>query len=321
MGSRALLVLARDGEAARAHFGVEDGTGRIYTRTGRPFLAPDWEQGVLSRARAAVTGAGLWEALDTGWLVLDAEILPWSLKAGELIRGQYAAVGAAGNAALPAAVAALERAVERGVDAGSILERTRERAADLSTYREAYRAYVRRVEGPGDVRILPFHLLASEGRVHTDRGHLWHLETLGRLADVDPALFGRTAHRVVTLSDPASEAEATAWWEALTASGGEGMVVKPLAFLDPEKRSLQPALKVRGREYLRIIYGPEYTRPEHLARLRTRALGAKRARALREFHLGLEALARFVDRAGTARVHECVLGVLALESDPVDARL
>ncbi|WP_019587928.1 polynucleotide kinase-phosphatase [Deinococcus apachensis] len=321
MGSRAVLVLARDEAAARARFGVEDGTSCIYTRTGRPFFQPDWEADVLSRARAAVTAAGLWETLDTDWLVLDAEILPWSLKAGELIRGQYAAVGAAGNAVLPATVAALEKAAGRDMDLGSLLERTRERAADLSAYRKAYRTYVRRVEGPGDVRILPFHLLASEGRVHTDRDHLWHLETLGRLADADPALFGRTAHRVVTLSDPASEAEATAWWEALTASGGEGMVVKPLAFLDPEKCSLQPALKVRGREYLRIIYGPEYTRPEHLARLRTRALGAKRARALREFHLGLEALARFVDRAGTARVHECVLGVLALESDPVDARL
>lgn len=321
MGSRAVLVLARDEAAARARFGVGEGTGCILTRTGRPFFQPDWEADVLARARAAVTGAGLWEALETDCLVLDAEILPWSLKAGELIRGQYAAVGAAGNAALPAAVAALEAAAARGVDVSGLLKRAQERAGDLSAYREVYRAYVRRVGEPGDVRILPFHLLASEGRVHTDRDHLWHLETLGRLADAAPDLFGCTAHRLVTLGEAASEAEATAWWEALTAGGGEGMVVKPLAFLDPERRNLQPALKVRGREYLRIIYGPEYTRPEHLARLRARALGAKRARALREFHLGLEALARLVDRAGTARVHECVLGVLALESDPVDARL
>ncbi|GAA5514215.1 bis(5'-nucleosyl)-tetraphosphatase, symmetrical [Deinococcus carri] len=326
MGSRAVLVLARDEAAARSRFGVESGTGCIYTRTGRPFFQPQgetaqWEADVLARARAAVTAAGLWETLDTGWLVLDAEILPWSLKAGELIRGQYAAVGAAGNAALPAAVTALEAAAGRGVAVGDLLDRTRERAHDLAAYREAYRAYVRRVGGPEDVRILPFHLLASEGRVHTDRDHLWHLETLGRLADAAPTLFGWTVHRLVTLGDATSEAEATAWWEALTASGGEGMVVKPLAFLDPERRNLQPAVKVRGREYLRIIYGPEYTRPEHLARLRARHLGAKRARALREFHLGLEALSRFVDCAGTARVHECVLGVLALESDPIDARL
>ncbi|BDP43230.1 polynucleotide kinase-phosphatase [Deinococcus aetherius] len=320
MGSRAVLVLARDEEAARRRFGGE-GTGRIYTRTGRPFFGDGSEADVLSRARAAVTRAGLWEELNTGWLVLDAEILPWSLKAEELIRNQYAAVGAAGNAALPAAVRALEEARARGLEVGELLERTRERAGDLLAYRDAYRAYVRRVEGPGDVQVRPFHLLASEGTVHMDSDHLWHLGTLGRLADADPNLFGRTAHRLVTIGDEASEREATDWWLSLTENGGEGMVVKPLAFLNPEKRGLQPAMKVRGREYLRIIYGPEYTRPENLGRLRSRSLAAKRSRALREFHLGLEALHRLVEGAGVGRVHECVLGVLALESDGLDARL
>ena len=320
MGSRAVLVLTRDRETARRRFGPE-GLGRIYTRTGRPFLKDDWEADVLARARAAVTRAGLWEELNTGWLVLDAEILPWSLKAEELIKGQYAAVGAAGNAALPATVSTLERARARGLDVGDLLTRTRDRAADLTAYRDAYRAYVRRVEGPGDVQIRPFHLLASEGAVHTDRDHLWHLVTLGRLADADLTLFGRTAHRLVTLGDEGSEAEAVDWWLSLTEGGGEGMVVKPLAFLDAGKRTLQPAVKVRGREYLRIIYGPEYTRPEHLERLRSRSLAAKRGRALREFHLGLEALHRLVDDSGVGRVHECVLGVLALESEPIDARL
>lgn len=320
MGSRALLVLAKNEEAARARFGVGGGVGSIYTRTGRPFFTPEWEQVILERARAAVTGAGLWDALHTDWLILDAEVMPWSLKAGELIRAQYAAVGAAGNAALPAAMQALEAAAGRGVPVGDLLERTRERQGDLQAYRDAYRAYVRRVEGPDDVKIMPFHLLASEGAVHADRDHLWHLSTLATLAGADAGLFGQTAHRVVTLGTPDEQA-ATAWWLDLTASGGEGMVVKPLTFLPAEPRNLQPAVKVRGREYLRIIYGPEYTRPEHLARLKARALGAKRARATREFHLGLEGLHRFVERSSTARVHECVLGVLALETDPIDARL
>lgn len=320
MGSRALLVLAKDEASARQCFGVESGLGSIYTRTGRPFFKPDWETDILTRAHAAVTRAGLWDSLKTDWLVMDAEIMPWSLKAEELIKGQYAAVGAAGNAALPAAVAALETATARGVEVSELLERTRSRAADLSAYRDAYRAYVRRVEGPQDVKIMPFHLLASEGAVHSDKNHLWHLKTLAALAEADAGLFGSTAYRLVTLGGP-EEAEATAWWTALTEAGGEGMVVKPLAFLDPEKRQMQPAVKVRGREYLRIIYGPEYTREENLTRLRARALGAKRARALREFHLGLEALSRFVEQAPAGRVHECVLGVLALESEPIDARL
>lgn len=330
MGSRALLLLAKSEAAARARFGVPGGTGSIYTRTGRPFFQPQWEQDILNRARQAADRAGLWDTLNTDWMLLDAEIMPWSLKAEELIRSQYAAVGAAGNAALPAAVEALAAAEARGLPVSDLLTRTRERAHDLSAYRDAYRAYVRRVQGPGDVRIMPFHLLASEGAVHSDRDHLWHLHTLAALADAAPDLFGKTAHRVVQLGTPSlsppnqpssDELAATEWWLNLTAHGGEGMVVKPLAFLPDEPRQLQPAVKVRGREYLRIIYGPEYTRLEHLTRLRARALGAKRARAGREFHLGLEGLHRFIEKAGQARVHECVLGVLALESDPIDARL
>jgi protein phosphatase len=100
------------------------------------------------------------------------------------------------------------------------------------------------------------------------------------------------------------------------------MVVKPLAFVARSRRGLiQPAIKCRGREYLRIIYGPEYTVPEHLTRLRSRRLSTKRSLALREFALGIEGLERFVRREPLRRVHECVFGVLALESEPVDPRL
>jgi protein phosphatase len=100
------------------------------------------------------------------------------------------------------------------------------------------------------------------------------------------------------------------------------MVVKPSGFIAKGSRGLvQPALKCRGREYLRIIYGPDYTMPEHLERLRDRGLGGKRALALREFALGVESLQRLVRREPLRRIHECVFGVLALESEPIDPRL
>ena len=131
-----------------------------------------------------------------------------------------------------------------------------------------------------------------------------------------------TRHLVVDVTDPESEAAGVRWWEELTASGGEGMVVKPLDWIVRGAKGLvQPAVKCRGPEYLRIIYGPEYDRPEHLARLRSRGLNGKRSLALREFALGLESLERFVRREPLRRVHECAFGVLALESEPVDPRL
>jgi protein phosphatase len=148
------------------------------------------------------------------------------------------------------------------------------------------------------------------------------METLGEVCRADPELLRATPYRVVDVTDPASQAAGVAWWEELTGRGGEGMVVKPSAFIHRGGRGLsQPAVKCRGREYLRIIYGPDYTTGANLARLRSRGLGRKRSLALGEFALGVEGLERFVRREPLRRVHECVFGVLALESEPVDPRL
>jgi protein phosphatase len=158
--------------------------------------------------------------------------------------------------------------------------------------------------------------------VHSGEPHSWHLQQLGRLAAADPEVITATPSMEVDLADPVSEARAVEWWTTLTESGGEGMVVKPMEFIARWKNGLvQPALKVRGREYLRLIYGPDYTRPTHLERLRERGLGTKRSLAMREFALGLEGLERFVHDEPLRRVHECVFAVLAMESEPVDPRL
>lgn len=146
-----------------------------------------------------------------------------------------------------------------------------------------------------------------------------------RLAEICKASDGlllATSHKRVDVTDTASVEEATGCWEELTSRGGEGMVVKPMDFVVRGRRGLtQPAVKCRGPEYLRIIYGPEYLLPENLERLRSRAVSTKRSLALREFALGIEALERFVRQEPLRRVHECVFGVLALESEPVDPRL
>jgi protein phosphatase len=322
MGSRAVVIVCRDEAAARRRFGVQDDrSGVCYTRTGRPFFSDAaLERAFLQEVRAAVDGSGLWEELATEWLCLDCELMPWSAKAGELIRHQYAATGAAAQAALAEVVAQLELAV--GINAAilPLLERHRERVAMASDYVAAYRRYCWPVQALADYRLAPFHLLASEGAVYTDRDHRWHMQMLARLS-TNPLVIV-TDYKVIDVTDPASAAEGVAWWEELTGRGGEGMVVKPLAFVATGRRGLvQPAIKCRGCEYLRIIYGPEYTAPEHLARLRARSLGRKRALAVREFALGIEALERFVRREPLRRVHECVFGILALESEPVDPRL
>lgn len=329
MGSRAVVIVCRDEQAARERFGVLEGeTGIITTRTGRRFFnEPTLEAQFLDRVRAALTAAELWTTLNTTWVCLDCELLPWSAKAQELLKLQYAAVGAAGTAALPKVAASLAQTLERlsGAERGKVeqvLAESRGREQHLGQFVAAYRQYCWPVKALTDMKLAPFHLLASEGRVHTDKDHSWHMDTLASVCRMDPELLLATRYQRVDVTDPTSVAAGIAWWTELTGRGGEGMVVKPLDFILRGKRGLaQPAVKCRGREYLRIIYGPDYTADANLARLRNRGLGHKRSLALGEFALGVEGLERFVRREPLRRVHECVFGVLALESEPVDPRL
>ena len=254
-------------------------------------------------------------------VVLDSELMPWSLKAQELLREQYAAVGAAARTSLAAAESLLRQTAVRGIDTGDSLVQVAERLNLAQRYRDAYARYCWPVKSLTDLQLAPFHLLASEGQVHAEKDHLWHMEVAGRLHAADPALFRDTGHKVVRLNTE-DEIEATSWWEELTGKGGEGIVAKPRDFVAKGKRGLvQPAVKCRGAEYLRIVYGPEYTLSGNLDRLRNRSLSTKRSLALREFALGLEGLQRFVEREPLHRVHECAFAVLALESEPVDPRL
>ncbi|MFI5754781.1 polynucleotide kinase-phosphatase [Streptomyces sp. NPDC051569] len=325
MGSRAVALVCRDAAAARERFGVDGPTGALHTRTGRPFFDDDQvTEEILDRLRTAVTAAGLWRELDTDWLLLDAELMPWSLKATGLLRTQYAAVGAAAGAVLPAVTKALEAAVSRGVEVGALLAGQRERATDAAAFTEAYRRYCWPTDGLDGVRLAPFQLLAARGRSLAGVPHDQQLAWLDRLVEHDPTgLLQVTRRLIVDTGDETSVRSGVDWWSEMTERGGEGMVVKPLQALvrDEKGRLVQPGVKVRGREYLRIIYGPEYTRPENLQRLRNRFLGHKRSLALREYALGLEALDRLADGEPLWRVHEAVFAVLALESEPVDPRL
>jgi protein phosphatase len=321
MGSRAVVVVCRDEATAARRFGIaDDGTGIVLTRTGRRFFDdPTTESEFLGVVRRAIDGAGWYERFGSDWFVLDGELMPWSAKAQELLRSQYAATGSAARAALDEVLTTLPPGRSELAD---LATRFGERREAVGKYVEAYRRYCWPVAGVADLRFAPFHLLASEGTTYLDRDHLWQVTTLAELVPAGAPVLMATPHRVVETGDPAAVVDACRWWEEATAAGSEGMVVKPLEWVVHGRKGLvQPAVKVRGREYLRIIYGPEYTRPEHLARLRRRHLGLKRSLAVREFALGIEALERFVRREPLRRVHECVFGVLALESEPVDPRL
>ena len=325
MGSRAVVIVCRDEDAARRRFGVVgEGIGICYTRTGRRFFDDARiEKEFLQKVCGAVGGAGFWEQFQTDWICLDAELMPWSAKAQELLRQQYAAVGAAAQASLSEDSRVFEKpCIDEMAMRCCLIERYKQRLEAANRYVDSYRRYCWQVESVNDLKLAPFHLLATEGQVHVQQDHAWHMEKLAELCRASDGLLLATPYKQVDTTNTESVEEATHWWEDLTSRGGEGMVVKPLEFVVRGRRGLtQPAVKCRGSEYLRIIYGPEYLLPENLERLRSRSVSTKRSMALREFAFGIEALERFVRQEPLRRVHECVFGVLALESEPVDPRL
>jgi hypothetical protein len=364
MGSRAVVIVCRDAAAAQRRFGVSGEAGIVYTRTGRHFFDdPATEAAFLDLVRTALTERDWWAKFGTDWFAFDGELMPWSAKAQELLRRQYAATGSAATAALREVVGVL---ASRERERPELSARFAAKLDNAERFVAAYRGYCWPVESVADLRFAPFFLLATEGALYFDRTHEWHMKTFAELASLPSPLAGEggrefssggvrgeangeveaypspggeapppspargegksllvaTPFRVVELADASQTDAATNWWLDLTAAGGEGMVVKPFDVLSKGKRFFaQPALKVRGREYLRIIYGPDYLMPENLSRLKQRAVGSKRGLAAREFGLGLEGLERFTKGAGLRGVHECAFAVLALESEPIDPRL
>ncbi len=338
MGSRVVIVLCHSAEAARKRFCVCDGSrGIIYTRTGRHFFDdPVMQDEVLHRLDAVLTQTNFWDDFGTDWVCFDCELMPWSEKAQSLLEKQYAPVGRAGRDSISAAISALEELCRRpnisfdvdtmtsgqNVDPTELLERFRKKKLAINRYTDAYREYCWKVDFVDDLKVAPFHLLACEGNVYSQEKHVWHMETIKKYCVGIDSIFVATPYICIDTTDENSLKEGVSWWLELTGSGGEGMVVKPETFIAKnDKGLLQPAVKCRGREYLRIIYGPEYLMSEHLSRLKKRSLGRKRSLALKEFALGMESLNRFVKKEPLYKVHECVFGVLAFESEPVDPRL
>ena len=324
MGSRVIVVLCRNIEVAEKRFSIiDEGIGICYTRTGRKFFNDsEIETELLARLNTALEKSNFWANLDTDWVCLDCELMPWSAKAIELLKQQYAPVGIAAKKGLSTAVGVLQQTENRGIEVGNLLTRYQQRAELPDKYIQAYRQYCWSVNSVNDLKLAPFHILATEGQVHTSKPHSWHTDQISNFCQYDSQILQATNYKIVDLNNSSEIDAATTWWLNMTEAGGEGMVVKPMDFICRQGNKLiQPAVKCRGAEYLRIIYGLEYLLPEHLERLKQRGLSKKRSLALREFALGIEAIGRFVSKEPLRKVHECVFGVLALESEPVDPRL
>ncbi|MFE4893780.1 polynucleotide kinase-phosphatase [Peribacillus butanolivorans] len=318
MGSRAILFLFKDTEAAKKHTGIES-LGVIYTRTGRRFFDVATEEELVLKINQDLHESGYFEKYDTDYVLLDAEIMPWNLKAKELISSQYAHVSE--NAILDRTMLKekIAEAARENMELKGWLEEYEQKLENAYTFKEVFQKYCWEIEDINSIQIAPFHVLAHSNETFFDQPHTWHME-MNREFATRSSLFVETEYKLIT--SEASEEEVIKWWQDITSEGHEGIVIKPEFYISRNKgKLLQPAIKVRGRKYLNIIYGMDYLLPKNLERLKSRNTGKKQKLALREFSLGIEGIQRYVKGESIERVHECVLGTLAMESDPVDPRL
>jgi protein phosphatase len=330
MGSRAVFIICKDKTVPKKRFKIEEESlGVIYTRTGRPFFDDDLlKNEVLAQFKLSLDEVGFWEKFDTDWCCFDAEIMPWSFKALELLRTQYASVAVAAKPAIEMAKSAFDKFLDRKLtqdksEFNKFQEYLSESGQMISDYQRAYRKYCWSFNSIEDLKIAPFHLLATEGQTHFNHSHQWHMTLIQEICKTNSKFFKATEFLILNLNETGSFEAGVDWWLKKTAEGSEGAVVKSLEFIPRGEggRLLQPMIKCRGRDYLRIIYGPNYLSEHRLQGLQNRSVDWKRRLALSEFALGVESLKRFVKGEPLYKIHECVFGILAAESEPVDPRL
>lgn len=322
MGSRMISIVCKDSETAKKKFGSDDKLGVCYSRLGRPFFVDqNIESQIIDELRTQMTNTGMWKSLDTNWVVFDGELMPWSAKAKDLIIKQYATVGLSGQTSLENLKSEIEKFSKRNIDVKELptLDKLDERLFFLKKYDEMYNRYCWKLNGIKGLKYAIFHVMASEGKVHTDKTNLWHIRNGNALALESNIVFPTDCYLINDLNSEKETSFAIAWWNDMTTRGDEGMVVKPMNFVEKrENRLIQHSLKCRGKDYLRIIYGPEYTDKANIDRLRQRSVFHKRKKASQEFALGIEALNRFVKGEPLSKIHECVFGIVALECNEMD---
>lgn len=315
-GIRVVAIICKDSGVASRCFGVQENVGGVlYSRTGqRIFDDTNVEIALINQIRSAIEISGTWEKLKTDWVCLDCELMPLQFDQREDLKKRYAQIGLAGVHSLNEVVKQLRQTKVDG-KANEVLMHFDERLNAVKNFVKIYQQYCCSTKAIENLRLVPFHIMATEGRLHTNKDHFWHLETISKIVKEIPNSFlGRVEYRVVDLNNLKSQKESIDWWEEINNLGGEGIVAKPQTFIVKKQGNLlQPAIKCRGREFLRLTFGPEYTDPISMRILREQNVVGKQIFSLKEFSLGIEAMTRFIQHESKSRIQECIFGIVALE--------
>jgi hypothetical protein len=292
MGSRGHVLVFRNEDKAR-EFGF-DSQVTIISRSGFMFFR---EQDYIEKIIADVP------EMENDFMILDCEIMPWSLKAKGLIHNSFV---------VPGECALLDReqtAINLGIDVGE--ERAKQYLKSLANYTQDQ-----------DIQIRVFDLLAW-GNIEDGRVKKWnngYYVVRRKKLDLIDTWFGK--HKIfrpvewqeVDLFDEQSKLNCIKNWEVYCSSGGEGFVFKPpMQYYSSAGYPIQSMVKVRGREYLRIIYGIDYLEPEYLDKLKQRSIKKKRIQAIQETEMAKLILKTFIEKEYNLR-YKFIAAFLGVEN-------
>ena len=322
-GEVVTVILGKNELTILNRFGIKgEGIGTVINSSGhRYFDSPDQEQQFLKEFRQVVDGLDLWSSLDTDWLCLTGEMVPGAGIWGDhLVNLQRLA--AAGEEDITRTTTALREAQQAGLDTQQLLIETTHQHKFLQRFGETVKAYDCPAEQLQDYRFYPQTLLASEGKTYFDMDQVWHRNHWKGIGKDQESMFSPSQYHWVDLNDADACRAVSTWFEELSSQQSAGVVVSPThPVMEAGTDLIQPGLSVRGKEYLRTIYGPDYDHPEKLELHRVRRLKDIRQLAVRQLALGEEALIRFVEKKDLTSVYECNFALLSLQASDIDPRL
>ncbi|MDF2880165.1 MAG: polynucleotide kinasephosphatase [Clostridiaceae bacterium] len=318
MGSRSTIIVFKDKEKA-IEFTNQQEEVIIYSRTGKKFFNEKENETISLRIKAILNSIDYFNRFDTGFVIIDAEILPWNAKGEGLLFNQYLPVL---DSALALNTKLYENLKDTPIIKEEMLKEVENNLTNINKYKQQLENYCwdTNIE---NIKIAPFHLLAHEGKTFFDKEHEWHLNHFNMFAENEDNLFIKTPYVLIDLTKEESISNSIKFWDELTSKGYEGFILKTEYFLEHNDQGelILPMMKVRGKDYLRIIYGINYDNPTVIAKLKNRSLSRKRSLHYRELLLGVEALKRFSNGEDFQTWHEYILTILCMTNEVVDHRL
>jgi hypothetical protein len=321
MGSRALITLFKNEEIGKKYIN-KNKKGFILSRNNIRFFNIEQEKQYVDRLVEDLTKHNFFEKYDTDLLILDCEILPWNLKANSLITNQYGLVSNTSRYVRNHKLEILKELFNQGKVSKEDVEKQINLLENSKKFHDVFSFYCWNIEDINNVKIAPFHILSFSKESNFNRNHEWHMGISKELSMMS-SLFIETPYMIINLDNEQEKNSCIKWWKEITEDGHEGIVIKPYKFISKNKNGeiVQPAIKVRGKEYLRIIYGMDYLEKENLEIIKQRSAHKKMKKAISQFLLSVESINRFINMDKIENILECVLASMSIDNEFTDPRL